>query len=298
VKEYASQVCTTQSYVLGEGVRYDEVRGELCWADINGGMLIRAHARGPEIEIVARHTVEGLLSSFAPYADRDQGFLVARNQSLARLGLDGTLETLAAPRRPDEGAWWFNDGAADPWGRFWVGTIGAGVEVGHGHLYRLGREGLMTVDSGFTISNGLGWSRNGRTMYHVDSGPGIIYRLELSAEGEVQDRKIFDQLSPDEGTPDGLCMDAEDCFWVAVWGGSEVRRYAPTGEVVARVTVPVSQPSCCALGGTDRTILYVTTATEDLDEATIAREVDGGRLFCAEVDVPGVDLAGYRPEAP
>ena len=65
-----------------------------------------------------------------------------------------------------------NDGACDPQGRFWAGTMADDHRAGGGALYRLDRRGRVEeMLAGLTISNGLGWSPDGSTMYLVDSGP-------------------------------------------------------------------------------------------------------------------------------
>src|ERR1019366_6223765 len=134
---------------------------------------------------------------------------------------------------------------------------------GRGSLYRY--DALMGAELMFgdvSISNGLGWSPDQRSMYYVDSGPGTIYTFDVEGEG----------------APDGLCIGVNGAIWVAVWGGYEVRAYAPSGEQFARVSVATAQPSCCAIGGANGTTLYVTTAQEDLEPAMLDAEPDAGRL--------------------
>ena len=66
-----------------------------------------------------------------------------------------------------------NDGAADPWGRFWIGSMAFNAEVGRGTLYRFHEStGTETMFGDVTISNGIGWSPDARTMYYIDTGPG------------------------------------------------------------------------------------------------------------------------------
>jgi sugar lactone lactonase YvrE len=133
-------------------------------------------------------------------------------------------------------------------------------------------------------------------MYYVDSGPGTISAFDVSDTGEISNQRVFAQLNVDEeGAPDGLCVDAEGAIWVAVWGGYQVRRYSPNGELIARVAVSTAQPSCCAIGGANGTTLYITTAREDMSDDQLASELDAGRLYCVDVGVAGLPLAPYRP---
>jgi sugar lactone lactonase YvrE len=295
VKEFVAEVCTTDRYFLGECCRWDEVRGELYWVDVHEGHFFRAKADHTAIEVVHRYELGGNVSALAPLANRDDGWIVARNQSLWLLAVSGQLHEVA--RLEDDVSMMLNDGAADPWGSFWVGSMAANEEPGRGSVYRFRQPtGVHTMFGDVTISNGIGWSPDRTTMYYVDSGPATIHAYDVDGNGEISDARLFAQFdSATEGTPDGLCVDEEGCIWVAVWGGYEVRRYAPTGAVVARVSVATAQPSCCALGGANGTTLYVTTAQENMAASQLDKEPDAGRLFAVNVGVTGQPLDTYRP---
>jgi sugar lactone lactonase YvrE len=169
------------------------------------------------------------------------------------------------------------------------------AEVGRGSLYRFHESsGVETVVANVTISNGIGWSNDLRTMYYVDSGPGTVYAFDVDEHGDVSEQRVLIQFDvPNEGTADGLCMDKEGNMWLAVWGGYEVRRYSPAGEQLAHVRISTAQPSCCTLGGANGTTLYVTTAREDMSEEQLAQEPDAGRLFAVDVGVTGRPLLAY-----
>jgi sugar lactone lactonase YvrE len=179
-----------------------------------------------------------------------------------------------------------NDGACDPQGRFWAGSMALDERPGAGSLYRLDRGGeVTTVLSSLTIANGLGWSPDGATMYHADSGPGTITAYDFdAASGQLDRPRII--VRPRRGVPDGLTVDDEGLLWVALFGGACVVRYHPAGREVARIPLPVSQPTCCALVGTR---LFITTASRDV----AAAEPDAGRLFVAEVGVAGPPAVPY-----
>ncbi|MDE3065339.1 MAG: SMP-30/gluconolactonase/LRE family protein [Acidobacteriota bacterium] len=296
MQEFTATPCGTETHLLGEGVRFDEVRGELSWVSVYDGAFLRARADGPDVEVIARHDLGGQVGAVAPYEDRADGWIVARDQSLYHLGESGALDALASPEagRPDVR---LNDGAADPWGRYWVGSMALDYGPGRGSLFRFHESsGVETVLAGVTISNGLGWSADRRTLYYVDSGPATIYAFDVDRHGDVANQRAWVQLDASrDGSPDGLCLDAEGAVWVAMWGGRCVRRYAPSGELLAVVHVATAQPSCCAIGGEGATTLYVTTAREDLTEEQLAEDPLAGRMFSVDVGVPGVPLDPYRP---
>jgi sugar lactone lactonase YvrE len=175
--------------------------------------------------------------------------------------------------------------------------MAADEEPGRGSVYRFRPStGAQTMFGDVTISNGIGWSPDRTTLYYVDSGPGTIRSYDVDSRGEISHPRLFARFdTATEGTPDGLCIDDEGFIWAAVWGGYEVRRYAPTGELVARVSLSTAQPSCCAIGGANGTTLYITTAQEDLPPSLLDNEPDAGRLFAVKVGVTGRPLNPYRP---
>jgi sugar lactone lactonase YvrE len=297
--EFEAMPCTTDLYFLGECCRWDEVREELYWIDVTTGRFFRAKADATKVDIVRTYEVGGYITALAPLEPRSDGWIVASDQSISLLNEAGVMHEVARPEARNAPEVRTNDGAADPWGRFWIGSMAFDAAPGRGSLYRYhASTGAETMFGDVTISNGIAWSPDRRTMYYVDSGPGTIHTFDVDEVGETSNKRLFAQFDvAREGTPDGLCIDANGAIWVAVWGGYEVRAYSPSGEQVARVKVPTAQPSCCAIGGANATTLYITTAQEDLDQATLDAQPDAGRLFCADVHVAGLPLETYRPSS-
>jgi sugar lactone lactonase YvrE len=179
-----------------------------------------------------------------------------------------------------------NDGEVDPSGRFWAGTMELGAAPGRGSLYRLGPRGEVTrVLAGVSISNGLGWSPDERTLYYIDSPTQRIDAYDYDrSSGAIANRRTVAEIDPASGLPDGLAVDAEGCLWVALWGGSSLHRYTPDGRLDRAVALPVSQVTSCAFGGPDLDELYVTSAWVGLEE----REPAAGGLFRLRPGVRGL----------
>jgi sugar lactone lactonase YvrE len=297
VQEFSAKPCTTDRYYLGEGCRWDDVRGELYWLDILSGRFFRATADGNNIDIVRTYALTGAVTAVAPMEQRSDGWVVAMDQSIYQLSESGQLREMVRPEGHNELVGRFNDGAADPWGRFWIGSVAFDESEGTPTLCRFHESsGSEVILEHVTISNGLGWSPDRRTMYYVDSGPATIYRFDVDEDGDVAHRQALVEFDAQlEGAPDGLCVDRSGNLWVAVWGGYEVRQYSPVGEQLARVKIDTAQPSSCAIGGATGTTLYVTTAQEKMSAELLANEPQAGRLFCVDVQVSGQPLDCYRP---
>jgi len=167
---------------------------------------------------------------------------------------------------------------------------------GQGSLYRVDLDGrLTTVLSPTTISNGIGWSPDGATMYFSDSGEGTVTAYSYdSGTGDIADPRIIVHAPEQDAVPDGLCVDDEGCLWVAMWDGGEVCRYAPDGALLARVRTPVRRPTCCAFGGPDRDVLFITSARIELSQNELSYQPHAGCLFAAEVGVTGPGAFPYE----
>jgi sugar lactone lactonase YvrE len=297
MQEYEATPLLDAHYNLGEGCRWDEVRSELYWVDVVNGSFYRAVDEVAGLRITRTYQLDGFLSTVAPFANRDDGWVVGWNQSIARLEVSGDVSLLATPEARKTPKVRMNDGAADPWGGFYIGSMALDYAAGEGNLFHYGGGAeAATVFGHVTISNGLGWSPDRRTMYYIDSGPRTLHAFELDDHGVLGARRlVFEVDASRRESPDGLCVDAEGALWVAFWDGGEVRRYSPAGEMLARVRLPVSRPTCCAIGGANGTTLFVTTAYNELSEERRSKEPDAGRLFSVDVGVPGLALNSFSP---
>jgi sugar lactone lactonase YvrE len=280
---------------LGESCRWDEVTQRLCWVDVLTGRLFEAEAEAEADAVTEVRCLEvgAVVTALAPVADRS-GWLVAVDQGLALLARDGGLTPLVELEGGKGGRVRMNDGACDPRGRFWVGSMAYDAAPGAGSLYRVDLDGSWTKVLGdLTISNGIGWSPDGSRMYHVDSGAATITAYDFDLDkGEISAPTSLVVLSGG-GVPDGLCVDREGYLWVAIWGAGEVHRYTPEGQQVCVVEVPASQPSSCALGGPYGRELFITTARHGAADADLARQQESGCLFAVTVDVPGQPIQPF-----
>lgn len=279
---------------LGEGVRWDDRRGELVWVDVHRGRLHTAAVTDAGIGQVEVLDLGGPLTAVFPLPDPGDGWLVGRGQGLATLDRTGALRELTAPERRRAGHTRVNDGACDRRGRLWLGSMEYAGAPNGGCLYRIDLAGRLTVQlSPTTVSNGIGWSPDGQTMYFIDSGARTVTAFAYR-DGELGEPRIVVQVDEAGAVPDGMCVDDDGCLWVAIWGAGEVRRFDPDGSLLARVATPAARPSCCAFGGPDRDILYITTARVGLTETELSLQPHAGCLLAVDVGVAGPAALPYR----
>ena len=175
-----------------------------------------------------------------------------------------------------------NDARVGPDGCCYVGTMDREQQRSIAALYRVtpgGRWECLLDDC--TISNGITWSSDGRTMYHVDSPTRTVQAYDFDAiTGSITRPRPLVQCAEDQGVPDGMTIDAEGHLWVAHNGAGYVARYHHgTGALLARVTVPAPQVSSCTFGGVDYRTLYITTARTGLSDEALAQSPLSGSLF-------------------
>jgi sugar lactone lactonase YvrE len=285
----------------GEGPTWDADRQELLWVDITAGQVRRATigADGALVE-VAVHEVPGTVGVVVPAAPG--GWLLGAGPGVTHLTADGDPRVLI--ELPDEGGseesggTRMNDGGCDRAGRFFTGTMAFDERPGAGALYRVDLDGTVTtVLDGLTVSNGIGFSPDDRTVYLSDSGAAVVWAFDYElATGAFGRRRVVLDFSdhPDSGIADGLTVDDEGCLWTALWGGGQVRRFSPDGELLAVVDVATDNTSSCAFAGPGRDLLVISTSQHGLPEEARATQPDAGRLFTVRPGVSGAAAFPYQ----
>ncbi|MEN9220937.1 MAG: SMP-30/gluconolactonase/LRE family protein [Thermostichus sp. BF3_bins_97] len=265
---------------LGEGPVWDPLRQCLFWVDIYNH---RVHQFIPETGADRCWEVGEVVGSLALAAG--ERLLLAQRHRLAWLDLlTGAIEPLLELEtdQPDNRC---NDGKCDPQGRFWFGTMGP---EGAGSLYRYDGH-LKRMETGLTISNGLGWSPDGQKFYLTDSPRQQIYIYDFEPEtGSLSNRRVFIDLRGSSFFPDGLTLDAQGCLWVALWDGWAVQRFDPQGIPVEKIEMPVQRPTCPTFGGLNGDQLFITTASVGLSEKEIQKGFHAGDLFVVQTAVQGL----------
>jgi len=272
---------------LGEGPVWSSDEGVLYWVDID---LCRVHRFDP-VGVADEHMDVG--EPVGAVAPRQRGGLVLALRSGFALVDEwrGQVRTLATVE-DDLSDNRMNDGACDTRGRFWAGTMCTAGRPERGTLYRLDPNGEVTPRvHKVTISNGIGWSPDDGTMYHVDTPTGGVDAFDFDANsGTITNRRRLIDVEPAAGQPDGLVVDRDGGIWVALWEGWAVRRYAPDGTLLGVIDLPVARVTKCAFGGPELDDLYITTASPDRPEADQPR---AGGLFRASPGVAGLPATPF-----
>ena len=158
-----------------------------------------------------------------------------------------------------------NDGRADPWGGFWIGTMGKRAEPGAGGIYRFYKGKIKKLVSKVTIPNSICFSQDKKHAFYSDTATKLIMKQTLDHDGWPEgDSTIFINMKQDGLNPDGAIVDSQGQLWNAQWGASRVSYYSPNGKLLDSIKLPVLLPTCPAFGGSDYKDLFVTSATENL----------------------------------
>jgi sugar lactone lactonase YvrE len=260
----------------GEGPAWDADAGVLRLVDMLAGDVVTLDVP------VRRQHVGDVAAAWRPC--RDGGLVVAVERGFVLVDSDGAVGPLI-PAFADVRLR-MNDGACDPRGRFYCGSMAYDARPGAGTVYRLDTDlTVHPVLNGVTISNGMAWSLDGHQVFYVDSATRRIDAFGFDAEGgRFLERRPLVTLDHLGAEPDGLTIDSEGALWVALWGGSAVHRYSPAGELLEVVEVGARQVSACAFGGADLDVLYVTTSRQGLADH---EDPAAGAVFAVRPGVRG-----------
>ncbi|MET9898139.1 SMP-30/gluconolactonase/LRE family protein [Streptomyces sp. NPDC006446] len=253
----AVEVAVHAHAALGEGPTWDPVARRLIWVDVLGS---RVHTYDPAS---GRRTVLATEQHVGAAKPRAGGGLVVNlRDGVGLYGPAGSGGFRWLHREPVPGRR-ANDAAVAPDGSLWCGTMRYDEAPGGGTLSRVDPDGTVSpILDDVAVSNGTGWSPDGRRVYYVDSPTRRIDVLDMGDDGLPVGRRPF--ATVEDGFPDGLTVDADGCVWVALWDGGAIRRYTPDGVLDRVLELPVRRPTSCAFGGADLTDLYITTARTGL----------------------------------
>lgn len=265
----------------GEGVGWDQAAGVVRCVDLLAGDVITLDRAGV---VSQRWHVDRVAAAWRPR--RGGGVVVATERGFALLADTGAVEwSVEVWRNPLVR---MNDGACDPAGSFYCGSMAYDARRGAGSLWRLDPDRTVhPVLDGLTISNGLAWAPDEQVAFHVDTPTGRVHCYH-SRNGLLTGRRTA--VAVVGGDPDGITLDAEGGIWVALWGGSAVHRYDRAGALTAVVEVGASQVTSCAFGGESLDRLFITTSRLGLPGGS---EPYAGAVFAIDPGVRGIPAYEY-----
>lgn len=293
------QVAFEQPMQVGECPLWDPQQALLYWVDIAGCAV---HRLDPATGAHSSWQMPAEPGCIARNASG--GLVVALRSGFFRLdtgnGSDGggALEQIAAAPY-DTATTRFNDGRCDAAGRFWAGSMYEPRDRQLGTMYCLDRGTVHRHWSGVTVSNGLAFSPDQRTLYHADTTAHLIRRYAFDLErGAASAPQVFRQFSSDKtrdygGRPDGAAVDSEGAYWCAMFDGGRLLRLSPEGEILREIPLPLRCPTMIAFGGADLRTLYITSARHNRAAAELAEYPLSGCLLSMRVDVAGLPEHAY-----
>lgn len=265
----------------------------LYWVDIPGRQLYCWQSGSGQVQRWLAPEMIGCMAACGPGE-----WLAAMETGLFRISprADGAMpvQKVAGVAHPLPGMR-FNDGRCDRQGRFWAGTMRMDMAAGSfaGSLYRYDLNSKLTpVLDQLIVPNGLAFSPDGRTMYLSDSHPSVqqVWAFDYDTEtGTPSRRRLFVDMNPLPGRPDGAAVDAEGCYWICGNDAGLVHRFTPEGRLDRSLSVPVKKPAMCAFGGAHMDTLFVTSirpAGVDLSDQPLA-----GGVFALRPGVKGLPEA-------
>lgn len=271
---------------LGESVFWSVATRAVCWIDGVEPTLWQWQADSGEYGS-KRIDVPAPLGMIAATSD-PQILVMAHRAGVALHDLRSGQQQPIADPECGRAAIGYNDAKVDPSGTLWLGTYDDSESEPRGCLWRLEHgHAPRLAESGVAVFNGPAFSPDGRVIYVSDSIGRRILAYNID-ERVLSGRRVFVQLAPEEGLPDGLTVDSEGGLWCAHWDGGCVTRYAPTGQRLSRISVPAPRVTSVAFGGAALETLYITTARYGLSAEQLAHAPLAGALFAARPGVCGI----------
>ena len=272
---------------LGEGPLWHPVQERWYWFDILQNQLLAKDTRGSY-----SWEFDEMVSA-AGWIDKNN-LLIASETGLYTFNTRSQNDTrhLIVELESNNQQTRSNDGRADPWGGFWIGTMGKHAEPGLGSIYRYYQGQMRQLVTGITISNAICFAPNKTCAYYTDTPSQQIMRQPLDRQGWPKGQaELFIDLRAQNLNPDGAVIDRYGNLWNAQWGASQVACYNPAGELIKRVTFPAQQISCPAFGGLNMDLLLVTSTAVAADKKdtsagmtfTIGLYAFGLQEYCVEL---------------
>ncbi len=274
-----------EGYGLVEGPVWDPDRG-LLFSDVLGGGVFALAADGRVSQVFGHRRGIGGMALHAA------GGLVVSGRNIAFKPFDGGPTRVLLERDESHGNVGYNDLTTDAAGRIYAGSLGAspvfedGREPASGDLYLIDLDGsVRRVGSGIELTNGLGFSPDGRWLYHADSRAATVWRYAVHDDGSLDAKQRF--ITTERGAPDGLAVSEDGRVWVALAGGHGVGIYDPGGARVGFVEIPAPMCTSLCFGGDDLRTLFIVSGSE-------GGPPESGAVFATECDVAGLPVAAAR----
>jgi len=268
-----------------EGLLWDARQGRLLWVDIFAGLVLSHDLTSWPMQ---KWEIGRAVGAVAP-RQGDGGLVCAVREGFGFLSARGEF-SLVTDQLRDRPYLQMNDGAVDANGRFWAGTtcLEPDAYPGAGTLYCLDPLTLKATEqlSGIDVSNGIGWSPDGRRCYYIDSARRRVdvYPFDAASSHPLGERETLAEVG---SVPDGLAVDSEGCIWVALCGGWEVHRFTPSGRLDRVVRLPGSLVTTCCFGGHDLSTLFIAVSAHGLDDSSLSTE-KAGYIFALDPGVQGL----------
>ncbi len=292
---------------LGESPFWHPDEQRLYWVDIAARQI---HRLQPHTGVAEQWAMPSEPGCIAPLQSPPGGLVIALRDGIYRAARWGGPLQLLAPALHDVAHFRFNDGKADPLGRFWAGTVNERRDAATAQLYCLtpatrSAPVLQARLGGATVANGLAWSPDARTLYWADTATHTVRAWRWDAtENLLTQERVFQQWpdkpagwlagAPDNppyaGRPDGAAVDAEGNYYVAMYEGAQLLKLSPDGALLASLPLPAQCPTMPCFGGHDLRTLYVTTARQKRPAAELARFPQSGGVFAMQVEVAGLPV--------
>ncbi|QIL42314.1 SMP-30/gluconolactonase/LRE family protein [Pedobacter sp. HDW13] len=274
---------------LGEGARWHAEWQKFLFIDIKGKLIGTCNPLNGKLITHKTVKMPGML---APATDSK--LLVALQGELALLDFEtGKTQSLIKFKEDEENR--SNDGACDALGRLWVGTMHVNARQHAGNLYRYNGK-LVKKIKNTSVSNGICWSPDNRTLYYIDS---FLYHIKAFdydlTTGSISNERVVVEIPGPNILADGMCIDNEGMLWVAMWGGSCVNRYNPhNGTCIGKIEINAPHVTSCAFGGELMNQMLITTAKEGLNGEELKQYPHSGSLFLVKLNVTGLPAAPYK----
>lgn len=270
--------------LLGEGPLWDEQENAVYWVDILNNTVHRYGLKDGaktswkfdfEVTSLSRRASGGFVGTVKEgFAEINFSTLSAKPIELPEAGVAGNR---------------FNDGKVDNSGRYWAGTMDIDQVGANGALYRMDADlSVRKVDDDYIICNGPTFNVDNSVIYHTDSMKNQVYAYDIAGDGSISNKRVFADIPEEDGVPDGMTTDSEDCVWVAHFGGARLTRFSPAGEILEVVPIPALNITSCAFGGADLDTLYITSARFHMEDSALEQYPLAGSFFGYKPGVKGL----------